>query len=164
MGRGLRELLRGEEGHATGEAVIMIPFFILVWGCIIFVSQGYERAIDVGAETRRDAWAHAMDDCRGPVGSGTEVSDATNPPLGPFGDLFDMIVEIISFLPLVGDVWPGFINEERQYVRRDAVEKPTVVGGGNQKVGHTLVLMCNEETSDTSLEELAEHAWGVFGL
>ncbi len=162
--RGLRRLLRDEEGHATAEAVIMLPFFILVWGCIIFVSQGYERAIDVGAKTREHAWAHVMDDCDRAVGSGTEVSDATNPPLGPLGDLFDMIDEILEFLPLVGDIWPGFVNEERQFVRRSSVDKPTVLGGGSQRVGHTIILMCNEEGSDATLDELAGHAWEVIDL
>lgn len=162
--RGLRDLVRDEEGHATGEAVIMLPFFILVWGCIIFVSQGYERAIDVGQKTREHAWAHVMDDCGRPVGSGTEVSDATNPPLGPFGDLFEMVDEIIEYLPLVGEYWPGFVIEERQFVRRSAVDKPTVIGGGRQRVGHTIVLMCNEEPTDVTLTELADYAWGIFGI
>lgn len=162
--RGLRALLRDERGHATAEAAIMIPFFILVWGCIIYMSQGYERAIDVGAETRAHAWAHVMDDCERRVPAGTDVSDATNPPLGPFGDLFDMIDEVIDWLPLVGDHWPGFIVEEREFGRRSTVDKPTVIGGGQARVQHRMVLMCNEEPRDVTLTDLADHAWGIFGL
>jgi hypothetical protein len=164
MKRPARSVWRDERGHATAEAVIMLPFFILVWGCIIFMSQGYERAIDVGAKTREHAWAHAMDHCEGGVGAGTEVYDATEPALGPFGDLFDMIDEIIAVLPLVGEIWPGFINEERKFGRRSSVEKPTVLGAGSQRIAHTIVLMCNEEPQDTTLAELADHAWGIFGL
>lgn len=160
---GRRSLLRDEEGHATGEAVIMLPFFILVWGCIIFVSQGYERAIDVSAKTREHAWAHVMDDCGRPVGAGTEVYDATEPPLGPFGDLFDMVDEIIDWIPLVGDYWPGFVVDERKFGRRDSIEKPSILGGGDQNVGHTIVLMCNERPTHVSLEDIAREAYGIFG-
>jgi len=162
--RSLRELLRDTAGHATAEAVIMIPFFVIVWGCILYVAQGYERAIDVGADTREHAWAHVMDECDRPAPGGTEVTDATNPPLGPLGDLLGMIDEIIGHIPFFEDYWPGFIVEERQFVRRDRVDKPSVIGGGEARIGHTIVLMCNEEPRGSHLSDMADEAWLIFGM
>jgi len=159
--RGLRELLRETAGSATAEAVIMIPFFIIVWGCIIFVGQRYEKAIDVAAADRATAWNHVMSNCNGGVASGTEVSDASG--------WFDMleaidgaVSTIIDNLPIVGDFWPGLIPEEKQFVRRGSVEAPEVIGGGSRRVGATIVLMCNEDPKGSFLEEMADFGWDTL--
>ena len=59
--RPLRALLRDERGSVMTEAVVMLPFFVLVWGCIIYVSQLYEKGIETQAVARECAWRHAKD-------------------------------------------------------------------------------------------------------
>jgi len=162
--RGLGALLRDQRGHATAEAVIMLPFFILIFGGLIFVSKGFETSIDERAITRQHAWAHVMDDCRSRVPSDTEVSDATNPVFGPVGDLFAIIDEIIALIPFFSDYWPGWINEERKFTRRASVDKPAVLGGGSAQVGHWIILMCNERPNDVDTDELATRAWDFLGI
>lgn len=160
----VKSLLRDEEGNATAEAVIMIPFFILVWGCIIWASQAYERTLDVGAKTREHAWAHAMDACKSRVPPDTEVRDVTDPVFGPIGDTLSVVDSIIETIPVVGDAWPGFFPTENQYVRRSRVETPEVMGGGDKEVGHTIVLMCNEDLETPGLDDASSSSWGVFGF
>jgi hypothetical protein len=160
----LRQLLRDERGNATGEAVIMLPFFIMVWGCIMWASQAYEKAIDVGAKTREHAWAHAMNACKSSVPGGTEVRDVTDPVFGPIGDTLSVVDSIIDTIPVIGDYWPGFFPTENRYVRRDSIDTPDVMGGGSKPVGHTIVLMCNEDLDTPGLAESSESSWGIFGF
>ncbi len=167
-----RSLLRDQRGHAMAESVIMIPFFIIVWGSIIYVAQGFESTVDTYALTRGHAWAHVMDNCRcDPTrrvcrgqDRDTQILDATEPVFGPVGDLFALIDEVLSLIPFFSDYWPGWITEEREFRRSASVDKPSVLGGGALSVGSTIILMCNEQPQDVDLDELSLRAWNFLGI
>jgi hypothetical protein len=158
----LRQLLRDTRGHATAEAVIMLPVFIIVWGAIIFVSQGFEAALDIGARNRQAAWTHVMNDCEGGVDPGVSVSDATDPPFGPLGELFALVDAVFSTIPIYRDYWPGLVPEERRFRVQTSVAQPRVLGTGSANVNHDIVLMCNERYIDTNLREMSSEAWRVL--
>ncbi len=158
-----RGLLEDTRGNATAEAVILIPFFILVWGFIIWGSHAYERTLDEGALARGHAWANVMDACPNNFPAGTRVTDATDPPFGPVGDVLSAIDSLISALPLFGDYWPGFFPDERMYHRQADIPTPQVIGGDTRRMEYDIVLMCNERDRTPSMDEIADRAYLLWG-
>ena len=81
----MRRLIRNEEGSIYGEAVIVLPAFILVWTLVSFVHRGYEEAATAGADVRREAWAHSQNNssnndyneeqCEGSPGAGVSADE-----------------------------------------------------------------------------------------
>jgi len=140
----------------------MIPVFIIVWGAIIYVSQGFEAALDIGARNRQAAWTHVMNDCSGGVDPAVSVSDATDPPFGPLGELFALVDAVFTAIPIYRDYWPGLVPEERRFRTNTSVQQPRVLGSGAANVTHDIVLMCNERYIDTNLRDLSSEAWRVF--
>lgn len=163
--RRLRDLLRDTRGTATIETAIMIPVFILIWGAILYMAQGFEAAIDNASVDRQHAWQHAMDGCRSRAPAGTTFRDATDPPGGDLvGEVEGIIDRAIRLLPAIGDHWPGLELKEVEATRRDRVVKPFVLGEGQGEVRHRVVLMCNERRKgDGALDDLTWAAWLMFG-
>lgn len=53
-------LLKNEDGGMYGEAVVVLPAFILVWTLVSFVHSGYEEAANISTDVRREHWRHAQ--------------------------------------------------------------------------------------------------------
>ena len=70
----IRRLLADEEGAATTETVIMIPMFVIVWGCIVYVTQVFQATIEMRSRIRRDTWAYAYNSCEDMPDTGTNLS------------------------------------------------------------------------------------------
>lgn len=167
MARGFKELLCDEEGNATTETVIMIPFFIIVFGAILYMGQGYEHAVDNAAKDREHAWAYVMDDCRSSdPHPGTTIRDIHDPPGGDLVSRVDGFVSgILSRLPLLEDSWPDpFFPMEAEGHRVDEdVEKPAVLGPGHARIDHRIQLMCNERRRpDVRLDDFTWEAWRMI--
>lgn len=153
-GRGLAGLLRDTRGAAMTETVIMLPFFILVFGCIVYAYNVHEAWLDTANRTRQHAWRHASDSCEGSVPDGTRSSTSTVETGTAMG--------AISTTLTLG-LMPDPEMEEVSMSRSDEVGKPKVLGEGSYGVGHGLTVMCNEETTDVD-DTIHDAYWGMFGL
>ncbi|MBW2464814.1 MAG: pilus assembly protein [Deltaproteobacteria bacterium] len=158
-----RSLLRDTQGHATTETVIMLPVFILIWGFITWASHVFEAQLDLVSTTRDHAWQHAMNDCNGGVGGGTDLRRAPDTDLGPVSDVLGAVDAVVGLFPGFGEYWPGVDFEEHQYQREGVVPAPEVTGAPDQRTAHRLVLLCNEDHETPDLEEMSNNAFGVFG-
>jgi hypothetical protein len=153
-------LLRDQAGSVMTEAVIMLPFFILVWGCIIYVSQLYEKGIETQAVARECAWRHAKDNCEGEesarcsIGPGLDVGrdygegdssgiDAAESELGFLGDGF-----LTNLL----------FGRDITATATDTTRKPEVIGGGDAEIEQKMGLACNEKPRG-SLGEVISDIW-----
>lgn len=80
----------GERGAAMTEAVVAIPFFLLLTSSILFVGKMYETKLRVMRATRQSAWSYAMCNC-GEAGDSPTTSckpgdpGAAATPGGPMG-------------------------------------------------------------------------------
>ncbi len=158
--RSFLALLRDKQGAAYTEAAIMLPLFILVWGCVMFVHSGFMHAIDQGSHARQATWAEVMENCEGGGGE-----DATDPFLGPVGDILLRIDRLIGMIPFLGDYWPGMVVEERKFTNTTSVTQPGVLGGGTATAGHHLILSCNERPRpDLTVAGMVGRAWSLFGI
>ncbi|MEM9192876.1 MAG: hypothetical protein AAGF12_27120, partial [Myxococcota bacterium] len=157
--RGLRRFVRDEEGHATTEAVIMIPFFVLIWTFLIYFGGGYAEKIDMSATARGQAWAHVMDNCRTNVPNDLTRRDPGS-TYSQVNEVLEIIGEIISLIPLVGDYWPNPpMPVDYEFSARRAIQRPQLIGGQTGEATYSIVLMCNERPRNIDLEEMAWKAW-----
>ena len=137
-------------GNATTETVIMLPAFIIIWGCIIYVHQAYTANQDMSMQTRADTWAHAYNDCQGGAMGDTRIGESSQDSSGFIGGIVDLILTVA----------PGFDFEVIEGQRNTSVAKPTILGEGSIALAHNLVVYCNEESRPD--ESLLEQAWGFF--
>ncbi len=144
----------------------MIPFFIMVWGCVIWASQSFENEIDLAAKTREHAWQHAMNNCNGPSGAsdGTQVTSYSGGGImGAVSEVTSLIDQVIGLFSFASE-WPGLSFDEHEYVRQGVVPSPEVAGGEDRQTYYHDVLMCNEEHDTPDIEETAWKAFTVFGF
>lgn len=57
---------RNKRGAALAEAVVIIPFFIMIFACILFMGNLYKEKLRVMRLTKESAWALAMENCGKP--------------------------------------------------------------------------------------------------
>ena len=159
--RTLRELLRDEGGSVMTEAVVMLPFFVLLWGCIIYVSQLYEKGIETQATARECAWRHAKDNCEGDtrcsIESGLDMSRDYGSGDGS------------AIASAEGSGGPGFLGDgfltniifgsDITATAEGTTRKPEVIGGGDAQSIGKMGLACNEKPRG-SLGEVLSAAWG----
>lgn len=159
-----RRLLEDEGGTATAETVIMIPMFVIVWGCIVYVTNVFQGTIEMRARIRRDTWAYAYTSCedrpetgtdldtsRGiipdPTGAGAEAEGAARGGAGEasgggISGMVGMLDDILSYIP-------GLNFESLEGHRNNfSVERPAVIGGGSMTMGADLFILCNEEPTN----------------
>jgi hypothetical protein len=148
-------LLRDERGAVTAEAVIMMPFFLIVWGCVIYVAQKYERAIETSQVARECAWRHAKDNCETDVRcaisdglpeAAITAADVEGSPRGGREVAAGESSEGMSIgSSLGGSLVNLILGREITATARKSVPKPRVIGGGNLSITWRVALSCNEK-------------------
>jgi hypothetical protein len=170
----LCRLLADERGAATTETVIMIPMYVIVWGCIVYVTQHFQNTIELRARVRRDAWAYAYGACQDPPGTNTSIATSrglepdptgeTGDPegsargaAGSLGGAFGAIDTIISYIP--GLNFQTVVGSRSDFRTR----RPAVIGGGELTVSASLTLLCNERPQ-SALSFIWSAVRGAFGF
>jgi hypothetical protein len=149
----MRNLLRDTRGGAMVETVIMIPIFIVIWACVVFIYQAYEKRIDLLQATRADAWDYATNSCRDrPVGD-TRISTSDHDIDGIVGTVFSILGASYYDGPL----------RELEASRDDEMDEPEILGGETLGMRYRMELMCNEEPQELG-DDLHYEAWVMFGL
>lgn len=171
-----RALLADERGTATTETVIMIPMYVIVWGCIVYVTNFFQNTIEMRSRLRRDTWAYAYTGCSDRPSTDTNLPDpsrgilpdttggafesssrggASTGEAGGVGGLLGALDGLISYVPgltfrtLVGD-------------RRTGVDRPNVIGGGRLNMTANFTILCNERPQNvfSAIISLVRDAFG----
>lgn len=146
----LRRLLGDEEGTASIEAAIMIPFFIIVWGLLLFAVDVYKHKIDAGRQARDCGWAFAQTGCETlPPQCEEEPGDPVAVEGGEGeGELESSMDELPLDIPVIGDVLNGVIDtlfgELRVARHSEDVQRPQVLGATTVETRGAFAIMCNE--------------------
>jgi hypothetical protein len=151
-----RRLLSDERGTATTETVIMIPMYVIVWGCIVYVTNHFQNTIELRSRIRRDTWAYAYGACQDAPSTGTSMSLSRGivpDPSGSSGDpeggargggsvlgggVVGAIDNILSYIP--GLNFQTLVGSRSDF----RTPRPAVIGGGELRVAADLTLLCNE--------------------
>lgn len=169
----IRRLLADEQGTATTETVIMIPMFVIVWGCIVYVTQVFQATIEMRSRIRRDTWAYAYNSCEDMPDTGTTLStspgfipdstgagsDAEGAASGGGG-----VISILGAVSTIMSYIPGLNFESLEGSRSDfRVERPAVIGGGSMSMGADLTILCNEQPQGV-ISMLVDAVSSAFGF
>lgn len=133
---------RAQRGAAYTETVVMLPFFIAVWTCMIYVHKAYSSKVHTMAYNRNCVMTYAFEACRqqapGCTNSATPTSDAGERP----GDLNSLQ----SMLGGVGNtLLGGLVGQVTELRTTRTVSKPTLLGGGSTQVLAGNSMTCNTE-------------------
>lgn len=168
-----RRILTDEGGTATTETVIMIPMYVIVWGCIVYVTNHFQNTIELRARIRRDTWAYAYTACEDRPGTGTTldlsrglVPDASGSTDGGEGAasgggsvamIGGVVDNILSYIP-------GLNFQTLRGHRADfRTPRPAVIGGGTLAVSADLTMLCNEKPQG-ALSFIVDAVKSAFGF
>ena len=146
----LRRFFADEEGTASIVAAIMIPFFIIVWGLLLFAVDVYKHKIDAGLQARDCGWSFAQTGCETlPPQCAEEPGDPVAVDGGEgTGDLESSMDELPLDIPIIGDVLNGVIDtlfgELRVARHTEDVQRPQVLGATTVHTRGAFAIMCNE--------------------
>jgi hypothetical protein len=141
-GRALRRLLKSERGAVYTEAVITLPFFIMIWAFLIYTHSTVEQKISNNATAKGCTWAYALNYCQRdglPAACGGTTFGEEPPAEWSDSDVADFLRSV----PLVGDIVLG----KGAYGERGAdVRRPGYLGGGGRtRVISRHSVSCNEK-------------------
>jgi hypothetical protein len=76
--RRLRRRARRERGAAMVEALVAIPFFIVIFACTMFVGSFYQEKMRTLADSKRCAWDHSINGCQGGCAADTSTEGSSS--------------------------------------------------------------------------------------
>ncbi len=167
--KAIRRRRRGERGAAMTEAVVAIPFFLILTSSILFVGKMYETKLRVMRATRQSAWSYAMCNC-GSGGDGATTSckpgdpGAAATPGAPMGGAppgYDP-----SALDKAGK-GPGGDTAKKDYGTSKANMSQKVVSdvfltGFSKEMKSETHVMCNEAPRNGDLKGWLSSAFSAF--
>ena len=169
-GRQLR-VRGGRRGTATVEAVVALPFFILVLSGIWFVRDRQLAIQSAENQARSCAWQYSASDCteipkgcEGVLAPGTaprantKVDDVLNDAKSAVlagGDTKGVIEKVATQIlgPAIDALFGNFVEASTQR----QVNRPGILGGGQTVVGGKYHLACN--LHPTTPTQVVSDAW-----
>ncbi len=157
-------------GVASTEAVIALPFLLLVFVAVIYVRSSAREGRDVAAHARYCAWSYSSNNCDAvppgceglvQVTEGGDVADAAAEQLA------DGMALVTDATPAIGGVvervlrpvvLAAFGRSALAEVSRD-LARPELLGGGQGRVRGDYHLACNLRALE--LEGAAREAWEI---
>jgi len=157
------------------EAVIMLPFFFIIFSSAIYVHDIYSAKHEARERARECAWVHSKNACSGAVGCSAgsnpervnsddvdtqevdsarkDAQDASSKKGGILGPVVSqLITEAVDWL----------IGDGVSVAAQETVKKPLWLGGGYGRVTETYHLPCNlkkREVIDIVKEVLNPFDW-----
>lgn len=141
--RPFRSFMKSERGAVYTEAVITIPFFIMIWAFLIFSHQLTLNKIRGNAHAKGCTWAYAVNFCETgglPAGCSPPVSFSNSAPEG-----WSRGPEIGNFLNSVGQAASSVLGSVGYGQEQRSVNRPNYIGGRSTTVTARHSVSCNEK-------------------
>ncbi len=150
---------RSQRGAAYAETVVMLPFFIIVWSCIIYVHNAYAEKVRLMAKNRDCVVTYAFTAC-GTTLPGCSLSSAPGGAEAP-GEVSGFVGTLGSFgSGLLSAVTGGSVSSRMT----STVAKPRVLGGGSTSVLAGNSMQCNTRYHDNPVRSLAAGFCSFIGI
>jgi hypothetical protein len=151
--------LGGQRGAALVEAVVAIPFFVILFASVIFIGQSYGEKLRVMRDAKQRVWSYAMANCGEGDGAkadgtgiakgaesngdngGADTSEASHAPRPPERDVIKK------------DLGSAAITVE------GSVTASGILGGARANQKAYRKVMCNEPPYDGDLLGTAKAAY-----
>ncbi len=139
---------RRVRGAASVEAVIVLPFFILIFAGVLYVHHLWENRQIALMTARQCAWlfsASGCDEqpsgCEGLVhaaGAEEQQNEVTD-------ELDGGVIDQLSGIPFLGPAIRGIFGTALEANIERQTRRPPVLGGGRVPVAARYYMMCNEK-------------------
>lgn len=163
MKRESQKRRRGERGAALVEAVVIIPFFIIIFASMIFVGQLYGEKQRTIREAKQNAWVYAMGNCQGSMDDVSSETDGS--PMSQVQNA-DPNVNPDPTQQFSGSD-PGMAKLQQDMGTAVATSTGSVtaskgIGGFTNNLSTTTRVQCNEPPIDGNLFGVFKFAWNLF--
>jgi hypothetical protein len=152
-----------QRGAATTEALILLPFFFIVWGGLFFSYKVHEKKVVVDEIARTCAWEQMSGGCterRSPRCTFAGGPQLVNGDLeGSRASLENMEVRLGTFVIDFAAMFGPYFRPTFGTAREARVTRPRSMGGGEVGVETTFSEMCNELPGNESLEATAARSY-----
>ncbi len=142
------------------EAVVAIPFFIIIFVSMIYVGKLYAKKQRTLREAKQQAWTYALNNCEGSAGNATKESGGN-----PIQNLNNKGVGMGQGGNYKGASGGGSLATD--WGTATATVKATVVadnliGGFTRKLSTTTRMQCNEKPAEDSILGVLKAGWHDF--
>jgi hypothetical protein len=141
-----RSLLHDSRGSIFVEALVYIPFLILIWVLLNHTHRVMVTDIATQRVARTCSWKYASSGCDSPPSgcgaSKTVVDDLVLRGLGT-GSFETLAAE----LPFIAPQMAVLHGELAEATVRSSIERPAILGGSREFIGHH-AMMCNTKTRE----------------
>lgn len=152
-----RRSRRRQRGAAMVEALVAIPFFIVIFATTMFVGSFYQEKLRTMRDSKRCAWDHSINGCNG--GCSADTSSAGNsaevqPPGGTGNSKSDSAPgsQIMS-----KDVY------QSKFTVKSQAAASNVIGGYVKSIESTTTVMCDEVPENGDPIGVAKYLWNNGG-
>jgi len=143
------------------EAVVAIPFFIIIFASMLYVGKLYAQKQRTLREAKQQAWTYALNNCEGSAGNATKQSG---------GNPMQNLNSQGAGMPSKGS---GYVSSSggssltKDWGTATATVKATVVadklaGGMTNKLSTTTRMQCNEKPAKDSILGVLKAGWHNF--
>ena len=140
---------RAKRGAVMVEAIVAIPFFLIIFASIVFIGDLYRTKLRTHQDSMAEAWVNAFDDCEDGFGpeplpgtEGIEWDDADGAPGTALCDA--------RFAKI-------------QSEKSGNVTASSLIGGNQADATTKTTLLCNEVAESGDFDGAADFLWGIFG-
>ncbi len=144
---------RRQRGAAMVEALVAIPFFIIIFAGTMFVGSFYQEKLRTLAESKRCAWDHALNGCQGGCAADTSTADPggdVQPPGGTGNSKTDSAP---------GSQIMSNAFYQSSFTVKSSATASNALGGYVKQISSTTTVMCDEVPEDGNLVGLATYLW-----
>lgn len=138
---------RGQRGAAMAEALVAIPFFILMFAGMIFIGDLYRTKLATHRKSTNDAWTLSLKGC-------------DEKELGPLPVTKDVDLGEAAGTPQAQLCEEGFGMVRP--VAEGTVKKPSMIPGGSVNATTMANLICDEDPETGKFDGAAEFLWQQF--
>lgn len=142
-----------QRGAAMVEALVAIPFFIVVFAATMFVGSFYQEKMRTIAESKRCAWDHAINGCSGGCAADTSMAGSGTQVQPPGGTGTSKTTNAPGSEIMSKDFYEASFT-----VKSSATASP-VIGGFVKPIQSSTTVMCDEVPEDGNLVGVAQYLW-----
>ena len=142
-----------QRGAAMVEALVAIPFFVVIFACTMFVGSFYQEKLRTMAESKRCAWDHSINGCNGgcAANTGSAGSGAQVQPPGGTGSSKTQ-----------GSPGSQIMSKDfyqSSFTVQSQTQASNAIGGFVKPIQSTTTVMCDEVPEDGSPSGMFKYLW-----
>jgi hypothetical protein len=135
------------------EALVAIPFFIVIFACILFVGSFYQEKLRTMAESKRCAWDHALNGCNGGCAADTGTAGPGQELSSPGGTGNSKTQGAPGADIMSKDFY------QSSFTVKSSATASNVIGGFVKPIQSTTVVLCDEVPADGNPVGVAQYLW-----